>query len=167
MEQLDGPDLAPLVAHFQSLQKQFPGVKKIAEAGRGHASGKVHDLTEAGKFDEALATAKQYQPLIGDAKEQAEMGGLVYCLWGQKLRSDKQWKESLAKYSEGRKLYPKDNRLEQGLTGTLDTWAKGFMDDNQWDEAIGIYNLGLTEYLPDSYHLKKNKEYCEAKKQGK
>jgi tetratricopeptide (TPR) repeat protein len=164
---LDDGDAGPMLAHFRSLTSQFPKVKDITEAGRSHAIRQVHELTDAGKFAEALGAASRYKPLVTDAKHQNELAVMVYAQWGRKLREEGQWKEALGKLLEGRKAFPQERDLENSMAATIDAWADGFMRDNRWDEAIRIYNVGLTEYLPDSNHLKNNKEYCEAKKAGK
>ena len=167
LEKLDGPDTAPLVAHFQSLTAQFPKVKNIADAGRSHAGHQVSELAQAGKFAEAQQALVRYRPLLADAKTATELGVMIFGRWGQELTEKKEWKAALAKLAEGVKAYPKERRLEDGIAATFDAWAEGYINDKNWDEAIRIYNIGLTDYLPGNSHLKGNKAFCEAKKAGK
>ncbi|HZN35659.1 MAG TPA: hypothetical protein VFB80_17640 [Pirellulaceae bacterium] len=167
LKQLDGPDTAKMVAHYQSLVAQFPKVKKIADAARSHAGSTVSDLAEAGKFAEAQQALARYQPLLADAKDRTEIGVMIFGRWGQDLTEKKEWKAALARLSEGRKAYPKERRLEDGIAATIDAWAEGFINDQKWDEAIRIYDIGLKDYLPGNSHLKRNREFCEAKKAGK
>ena len=45
----------------------------------------------------------------------------------------------------------------------VDQWARKSMDKKEWAEAMRIYEIGL-KYLPDSSHLKHNREYCQQQK---
>ena len=154
-----------LLEHFNELRERFPQVKEVVEAASSFASDAVLKLAVAGKFEEAIKATDRYSPLVVDAKQQAELGGLPYDRWGRKLAEQKQWQKACDKYAEALQAFPKEPTLVQNLAATIIEWSEPEIDAMKWDEAIRIYDIGLA-ILPDHGLLKQNRQFCEAKKKG-
>ncbi|CAN5465681.1 hypothetical protein BH10PLA2_BH10PLA2_03260 [soil metagenome] len=159
----DDQNVKPAINHYREVRKLHPEVKDVESMGESFAHRRIQKLADQGRFEEAVAAAKELAPLVGEVKG-PELGGLAFEMWGRSLAKDKQWKEAVAKYQEGIKQFPEATpRLTQVAVNAIDQLARTYMDQEDWTEAIGVYEAGLKEF-PDENLLNHNLKYCQHKR---
>ncbi|MGC3966550.1 MAG: hypothetical protein QM775_04030 [Pirellulales bacterium] len=159
----EGTKPTAAVEHFRAVRKAFPEMPTVAENGYEHARRSLRDLCAAGKFEEALEKAPQYEPLTVDAAQLRSLSAYVWSEWGFQLSEQKKWTDAVGKFVAGLKAAPDDEELLRGATIVVDRWADVSMNEQRWDDAVAAYDYGL-RYLPGNGHLSHNREYCLAKK---
>jgi tetratricopeptide (TPR) repeat protein len=123
--------------------------------------GPAQDLSEAGKWDEAL---KLYNEALGKVEKKAAAKirdartGLFLNRSVQAMERG-EFEAALEILKEGAKLEPKDGRIRNNIKAAYNGWANGHMEKKDWAAAIAVYEKGLT-HLPGESLFKNNIAYC-------
>jgi tetratricopeptide (TPR) repeat protein len=136
--------------------KNINGVRSVAE---NHVRRLVDDLASHEKYDDALAVVDRSTDLLGDARQKAELAGVLYDRWANRFSSKKEWQKAVEVYGQGLKRLPGDSHLEQNATATWYQWANGYSSAKDWPAAIRVYEQAL-QSLPNNSVFKQNLDYC-------
>jgi len=152
-----GPKAA--AAALAKVGQQFPARADLRDIGKNHVRGIQLGLLKESRYADALAAIERYGPLLPEAKDKSELGGLVYDRQAEDLRTKKDYEGALQVYAEGLKAFPGEGRLRNNAIFTYDRWAGKAMENKDWSEAVRIYQLALAQFPGDS-HLSNNLKYC-------
>jgi tetratricopeptide (TPR) repeat protein len=145
---LHAKDSEAAAAHFTAVSKQFPTNDVVKHAGVGFVRNRMIELAEAKKFAESVDFAKAGKPFAGDAAP--EITAEAFDRWAHHLAKRKEWEPAIAKYAEGLKAVPGNDRLMNNAVVTVLDWAK--TEKNNSAEAVRVVELGL-KYLPKNERL--------------
>ncbi len=153
-----GDDPKKVAERAAALRRRFPKVTEIQEVIHNHVVKIVKQLIEGEKFQRALQEMAAHSALLGNAKQEQELGVWIYVKWATSLEK-KDWKAALALLAKGAKSFPGDSDLPRKAAAICDDRGFALVEAKKWAEALAIYEEGL-KHFPDDYFMKDRMKTC-------
>ncbi len=146
-----------------AVAKKLQDVQGVGAVLQNHVHRVVQQMSQKGKYEEALSALERYQELIA---EPATIAASVYDTWADSLVRKKNWQAAVDVYGKALKKYPADSHLSHNATAVWDRWAQTFIAQKDWAKAVDVYQKALL-CLPGNSLLQNNLAYCQQKMQNR